>query len=84
MHGASLFTAGPVESCGAARASRAHDDAMDEDGIGWDGPACPTCRRELDVAEVVPCFCANYVAYECRNDNTLVLAPAFDEAGSAS
>ena len=51
----------------------------DDDGLGWDGPACPTCGRELDVAEVVPFFCGNYVAYECRDDKTLVLALAFDD-----
>lgn len=39
----------------------------------------PTCGREFDVAEVVPYFCGNYVAYDCRDDKTLVLAPAFDD-----
>lgn len=34
-------------------------------------PSLPTCGRELGVAEVVPYFCGNFVAYECRKGKTL-------------
>jgi uncharacterized radical SAM superfamily Fe-S cluster-containing enzyme len=49
---------------------------MSDDGIGWDGPACPECGRELD-AESVGSSEGLAVAYSCPEHGIVSLADPF-------
>ncbi len=49
---------------------------MRDDGIEWDGPACPTCGRELDAIDISTRE-GVAVAYACAEHGVVSLADPF-------
>ena len=47
----------------------------DDDGIGWDGPACPACGSEMD-AEAIETSHGLKVSQRCPACDLVLLVPA--------